>query len=258
MFEFTQSGTQSLPIWSAVLCGLAALALGGGLGFFVSHYLRKHHQVQTEEEAEQRALRRLAEEERSQHLAFLEEKDFWYRLRAEQEKEIETQIDTHNAKEKDLAGRIRELSSNRDDVRKEAGRLKVLERRLGSREQMLQASEEELAASRAGHRERLEMVANLSAEEAKEQLFEHLSDEVKARSAATIRAERIKTREESDREAPEDNRPGHSALRRRRGRAVLDLHSHSPERRSEEPHHRQGRSQRARLRNCDWRQGCRR
>ena len=201
MFEFTQSGTQSLPIWSAVLCGLAALALGGGLGFFVSHYLRKHHQVQTEEEAEQRALRRLAEEERSQHLAFLEEKDFWYRLRAEQEKEIETQIDTHNAKEKDLAGRIRELSSNRDDVRKEAGRLKVLERRLGSREQMLQASEEELAASRAGHRERLEMVANLSAEEAKEQLFEHLSDEVKARSAATIRAERIKTREESDREA---------------------------------------------------------
>lgn len=201
MLEFTQSGTQSLPIWSALLCALAALALGGALGFTISHYLRKFQRVRIEEQAEESALRRLAEEERSQHLAFLEEKDSWYELKADQEKEIETQVDDFNEKEKDLAGSLRELRNRRDEVRKEANQLRIQERRLGTREQMLRTSEEELVASRAGYRERLEVVANLSEEEAKEQLFEHLSGEVKARTAAMIRAERTKAREEADREA---------------------------------------------------------
>ncbi len=201
MFEFTLSGTQSIPVWPAVLYGLGSLILGAGVGFLVSHLLKRSTVARVEEEADERALKRLAEEERTQRLAFLEEKDTWYKLKKEQEDGLERQIDELNSREKELAGRDREVRNRRDELRKELSRLKNQERRLSTRERTLSSSEEELASSREIYRERLELVASLTAEEAKEQMLESLSGEVKARTAAIIRAERIRAKEEADREA---------------------------------------------------------
>ena len=100
-----------------------------------------------------------------------------------------------------MAVRIREMHSRSDEVRKEAGRLKTQERRLRLKEQALESSGQKLDSASTYYRERLEAVADLSAEEAKEQLFEHLAGEIKARTAAMIRAGCTKAREEADREA---------------------------------------------------------
>jgi len=184
-----------------ILSGIGVLLLGGGLGFLISHQLKKSALGQMEKEVEERVRRHLAEEERSQRLGLLEEKDNWYKLKAQQEKEIEEQLGALNKREKNLTRRDRELNSQREELRKEWGRFKNQERRLGGRERATQEKEKELTRSLEMYRERLEMVGNLTAEEARKQMMEHLANEVQARSAAMIRAERVRAREESDREA---------------------------------------------------------
>ncbi len=192
---------QGAELWLAVLCGLGLLLVGVGLGYFISHYLKKVTQHRLEEEAEARAVRRLAEEERAQRIAFLEEKDGWYRVKADQERKIEEAIESRDLREKELSSRGRELENQRSDLRKEWSRYKNQEHRLGSRERAIRDTEVEMEAVKREFLEKLELAANLTGDEAKEQLLEHLQGEVRARAAATIRAERTRAREEADREA---------------------------------------------------------
>lgn len=201
MFETIMSVLNRTDVWLALLGGLIALAAGTSIGLFISHYLKRANQARLEKEAEERAVRRLAEDERTQRLAFLEEKDEWYRLKADQERDLEEQLLALNRREKELAGRDRELGNQRAETRKEWTRLKNQEKRLGARENSLRDAELEVHQARDSYREKLELTATLTAEEAREQLFAHLSGQVKARSAAMIRAERTRAREEADREA---------------------------------------------------------
>ncbi len=188
-------------LWLAVLCGLGLLLVGVGIGYFINLYLRRPDQSRLEEEAEARAVRRLAEQERAQRLAFLEEKDGWYKLKADQENQLETALEEQGRREKDLATREREIDTRRQEVRKEWSRFKNQERRLNSRERSLRSTEVEIETMQREFREKLELAANLTEDEAKEQLLEHLSGKVRARAAAMIRAERTRAREEADREA---------------------------------------------------------
>jgi ribonuclease Y len=192
---------QGADLWLAVACGFGLLLVGVGLGNFISHYLKKVNQQRLEEEAEARAVRRLAEDERAQRIAFLEEKDGWYRVKADQERKIEETIESQSRREKESGSRERELENQRSDLRKEWTRFKNQDRRLGSRERAIRDTEVEMEAVKREFREKLELAANLTGDEAKEQLLEHLQSEVRARAAATIRAERIRAREEADREA---------------------------------------------------------
>lgn len=187
--------------WALGLGGLALLALGGGMGWFVSHQARKSNIEQIESEAEERVGRRLSEEDRAKRLELLEEKDQWYKLKAEEEHEIETKQAAVNQREKALAGKQRELAIQREELRKEWQQYRSEEKRLASREKAIHENEERLEKTLDSYRERLELVANLTAEEAKEQLLENLSDAVRARSAALIRAERVQAKEESERVA---------------------------------------------------------
>ena len=201
MLDFTFTLIQGVEVWLAGLYGLALLLVGAGIGFSVSYYLKKSHQALLEEDAEERAARRLAEEERAQRVAFLEEKDHWYQLKVEQEKEIEGELGKVSTREKEAATRHRELSGQQEEVRKDQVRLKNQESRLAARERASNEAETALAAAKEQYREKLELAASLTAEEAKEHLFELLASEAKARYAAIIRMERTRAQEEADREA---------------------------------------------------------
>lgn len=197
----TKSILAGADLWVAVSSGLGLLLIGVGLGYFISQYLKKSNQQRLEHEAEDRARRRLEEEERAERLAFLEEKDVWYQTRTTQERDVEGRLEAQVQKDKDLGLRERDLENQRSEVQKEWGRLKNGERRLSSRERAIRDTELELEKVKAEFREKLELVANLTEEEAKEQLLEHLSGDVRGRAAAMIRAERTRAREEADREA---------------------------------------------------------
>ncbi|MCC7263692.1 MAG: ribonuclease Y [Candidatus Latescibacteria bacterium] len=184
-----------------ILYYLGMLVLGGALGYFLSQQMKKNTLAQLEEEAVQTAQRRLAEEERAQRLQLLEEKDQWYKQRTEQEKALENQSQEVGQRDKQLATRSRELNNQREELQKEWTRLRTHEKRLALQEGTNKEMEAEVQRTLENYRQKLEMTANLTSEEAREQLLEHLAGEVRARSAAIIRAEQARVREESEREA---------------------------------------------------------
>ena len=130
-----------------VLAGLGVLILGCGISFFVSHQLRKSALTQAENEAEGRVRQQLAEEERAQRLGLLEEKDEWYKIKAQQEAELEEQLAELNRRDKGLVQRDRELYGDKEELNKEWTRWKNLERRIGQREQGFKSIEREKSAS---------------------------------------------------------------------------------------------------------------
>ena len=188
-------------LWVVVSSALGLVVLGLLLGLFVRGLIRRHHESELEREAEERILRRLAEEERGERLSFLEEKDKWYKAKADQEKRLEKDGQALNQREKSLKEMDRELNSGQEELRKEWSRLKGQEQQLASRDRATSETEEKLQKSRSSYEEKLEVVANMTSDEAREQLLEHVADDIRARSAAMIRAERTRAKEESEREA---------------------------------------------------------
>lgn len=184
-----------------IVGGLAMLVAGTALGLLVSHRLRRAALSRLHAEAEEQVARRLAEEERCQRLALLEEKDNWYKQKGQQERELEEQFLDLTRRDKAVTGRERELGTQREELRKEWTRFKNQERRQRNREKGVTDKEEELGRAIAGYCQRLELVSNMTAEEARQQLLEHLYAEVQGRMAAMIRAERTRAREEAEREA---------------------------------------------------------
>ena len=189
------------PDMIQALAGLGLLALGGGLGFLLSYQLKKGVLPQVEREAEDRVRQQLAEEERAVRLSLLEKRDNWYKTKARQEAELEDQLADLNRRDKSLAQLVRDLSSQKEEQSRAWNRLKNQERRIGQRERTLKEEEEELGQMRAEYQQRLELASGLPADEAREQMMEHLASEVRGRAAAMIRSERSKAKEESDREA---------------------------------------------------------
>ncbi len=187
-------------LWIVIPSALGLMLLGTGLGVLIKGLLQRHNQAR-EEEAGENGLKRLAEDEPKQRLVFLEEKDNWYKFKVQEEKGLEKQARDLSQREKGVAHKDREVNNEREELRKEWRRFKNQEKRLRGRDKANQQAAEELNHTLETYRKRLEMVANMTADEAKEQLLEHLAGEVRARSAAMIRVERTRAKEESEREA---------------------------------------------------------
>ena len=201
MVDIAQSFIPIMDVWLAVPFGAGLLFVGMGIGFSVMHHLKRGSQARIEKEIEDRLSRKLAEENRSQQIDFLEEKDNWYQVRSEQEKGLEELHLQLNEQECEIAVKDREVTAQRENLNKERARLKAEERKTINREAEIRKSRAELDEVRDQYTQRLELVANMTTEEATEKLSEQLSDELKGRSAAMIRAARARAREESEKEA---------------------------------------------------------
>ena len=189
------------PDMIQALVGLGLLALGGGLGFLLSYQLRRGVLPQVEREAEDRVRQQLAGEERTVRLSLLEERDDWYKTKARQEAKLEDQLADLNRRDKSLTQLVRDLNSQKEEQGRAWSRLKNQERRIVQRERTLKEEEEELGQMSTEYQQRLELASGLPADEAREQMMEHLASEIRGRAAAMIRSERTKAKEESDREA---------------------------------------------------------
>ena len=201
MVDIAQSFIPIMDVWLAVPFGAGLLFVGMGIGFSVVNYLKRGSQARIEKEIEDRLSRKLAEENRSQQIDFLEEKENWYQVRSEQENGLEEHLLQLNEQEREIAVKDREVIAQRENLNKERARLKAEERKTINREAEIRKSRTELDEVRDQYRQRLELVANMTTEEATEKLSEQLSDELKGRSAAMIRAARARAREESEKEA---------------------------------------------------------
>ncbi|NKB72538.1 MAG: ribonuclease Y [Candidatus Latescibacteria bacterium] len=183
------------------LFGLGLLAAGLGVGWFANNKITQDKWEQRRQSVDQQVKLQLEEEDRALRLEFLQERDDWYKAKTEQEEELEAQRAKINERDKKLAGKHHEVQNDQEELRKELQRFKQQDKRLQNREKGIRSAQEELTRTIANYQEKLEMAAGLSNEEAKDLLLDQLRGEVKAHSAALIRSERARAREEADREA---------------------------------------------------------
>ncbi len=186
---------------NALLAALGILLVGSGIGYLLSSSARRSAIARAEGEAQDHLNRMMAEEEREKRLKVLEEKEEWYEVKAQQEKEMEEKLAGVGQKEKEIAESRSALQVKREALNKEVKRFKQLENRIQHRESAVKVKEREVAQKIGEYQERLEVVGGLDVDQAREQMMEHLAGEVRARSAALVRAERARAKEESEREA---------------------------------------------------------
>lgn len=180
---------------------LGLLVLGAGIGFFLSGSARRSAVAKAEQAAKDQLEKMLSGEERQRRMELLEEKDGWYAAKAEQEKELDVQRAKVKKEEKNLQDERGSLQTQRDSLEKDQQRFRQQESRVVQREKAAKSREDELAQKIGEYQERLEVIGGLSVDEAREHMMEHLAGEVRARSAALVRAERARAKEESEREA---------------------------------------------------------
>ena len=186
---------------NALLAALGVLLVGAGLGYLLSGFARRSAVARAEREAQRHIDRMMAEEERGRRLKVLEEKDEWYEAKARQERELEERLAGISHKEKEIAESRSTLQAKHEDHNIKVKRFKKQEYRIQQRENAAKVRESELTQKIDEYQERLEVVGGLGVDEAREQMMEHLAGQVRARSAAIVRAERARAKEESEREA---------------------------------------------------------
>ena len=186
---------------NALLAALGVLLVGASFGYLLSGFTRRSAVERAEREAKEHIDRMMAEEERGRRLKVLEEKDQWYEAKAQQEMELEEMLAGIGHKEKEIAESRSALQAKREDLNIEVKRFKQQENRVQQRENAAKVKESELTQKINEYQERLEVVGGMGVDEAREQMMEHLAGEVRARSAALVRAERARAKEESEREA---------------------------------------------------------
>ena len=144
MVDIAQSFIPIMDVWLAVPFGAGLLFVGMGIGFSVMNHLKRGSQARIEKEIEDLLSRQLAEENRSQQIDFLEEKDNWYQVRSEQEQGLEELHLQLNEQEREIAVKDREVTAQRENLNKERARLKAEERKTINREAEIRKSRAEL------------------------------------------------------------------------------------------------------------------
>lgn len=178
----------------AIIIGVAALLAGCVGGYFTRKYTAEAKISSAEEEA--RRIIRDAEKvsEGKKREALVEAKDEIFAMRNEAEREIKNRRSELQRFERRLLQREEQIDNRSENLEKR-------ERALSSRESEIQAMREEVERLLAEQKLRLEKVAGLSKEEAKQLLLSQVEEETKREAAQIIKKMELRVREEAERKA---------------------------------------------------------
>ncbi|HEY5541371.1 MAG TPA: ribonuclease Y [Coriobacteriia bacterium] len=177
-----------------ILGALVALIIGIALGYAVNRYLMKDRTARAADEAERLVRDAEKQAETLRKEALLEGKDEILRLRQEAEadnKERRKEIQT-------LESRMSEREASID---RRAESLDKREHQLSSQQGQLDKTQKELEDLIAEERDRLEHVAGMTADQAREELLNRVREDVSRDAAAIIRESETRAREEADKRA---------------------------------------------------------
>lgn len=142
--------------------------------------------------------------------ASIEAKDEAFRIRQSAEaeklerlKEARAAEDRLNQREKSLDHRSDSLDAREHQISSLQGQVEKRDRELQENEHVLRKRHEQLDSEYAEVNHRLEQVAGLSSEEAKNELLDNLKDEVTHESAAIIRESEARVKAEADKKSRE-------------------------------------------------------
>jgi ribonucrease Y len=177
-----------------IIAAIVALGAGVALGFI----LRRTFGESQLEHARESAGRILSEAEKSAETlkkeALIEAKDEAYRIKAEADTEMKE-------RRKELTVLENRLMQREESMERRAESIDKREHQLSSQQGQVQKREKDLEDAIAEERARLEQLAGMTADEAKQVLLKRVEDDVKHDAAAMIREVESRAREEADKKA---------------------------------------------------------
>jgi ribonucrease Y len=177
-----------------VLVGIAGLVIGVGIGFLVRKAVATSQVHSAEARAQRVVLDAQVEAKTVMKQSLVDGNEQIAALRREAEEDIRARREEIQRQERRVADKEESLE----------GKLSELERRSGEmddRDRTLQHVREELERQAEGHKQRLQAVAGMTAQEAREALMGQIVDEAKRHSMAKVRELEQLAREEGEQRA---------------------------------------------------------
>ncbi|OFW55948.1 MAG: ribonuclease Y [Candidatus Solincola sediminis] len=178
----------------AIIVGIAALAGGLIIGFLVRKFMAEAKISSAEEEAKRIVQNADQASEAKKHEALLEAKDEIFTMRNEAEKDIKNRRNELQRFERRLLQREEQIDNRSENFEKR-------ERQLGSKESEIQALRGDVEKILNQEKERLERIAGLSREDAKQLLLVQVEEETKREAAQVIKKIESRLRDESEKRA---------------------------------------------------------
>jgi ribonuclease Y len=189
-----------------ILIVIASLVVGILL-FLLGWYARKRASesklMSTEKLAEKMIAEAKKEAETHRREAILEAKDQWYKAKENFERETQARKAELGKMEKRFSEREANLNRKVDILDKKEAEIKRREREVVGRDRSLSERERELASKLEEENRRLERIAGMTSEEAKQLLITNLENEARHEAAHMIRRIREEAERKADREAKE-------------------------------------------------------
>lgn len=179
---------------AAVIMTFVALIAGVALGYAVNRWILKDRTTRAAEEADRTVKDAERQAETLKKEALLEAKDEILRLK----QEAETENKERRREIQVLESRLSEREASTD---RRAESLDKKEHQLASQAGQVAKAEKDLEALIVEEREKLEFVANMSNEQAREELLNRVKSEVSREAASYIRESETRAREEADKRA---------------------------------------------------------
>jgi len=183
-----------MPVVIDIVIAIIAIGVGILLGF----YLRKNFGEKQLENARNSAGRIVADAEKQAETlrkeAVLEAKDEVFQLRADAEAEAKE-------RRKEVTALETRLMQREESIERRAEALDKREHQLSSQAGQVEARAKDLEDAIAEEKARLETLAGMTADEAKQVLLKRIEDDVKHDAAQLIREVETRAREEADKKA---------------------------------------------------------
>ena len=179
-----------------ILTALAALIVGLGVGFVVSNHNAQGKAQLAKAQAEERLANSSTEAENLKREALIEADSEALRIKKEAEAENKERMREVRSAENRLQQRESSLDKRVEALDTREHQLSTLNGQLERRSRDLSVAEQEASA-------RLEHIAGLSSDEAKQELLDSLRDDVIHESAAIIRDAETRTKAECDKRSRE-------------------------------------------------------
>lgn len=177
--------------------------MGAGVSEFVRRHMASAKRAEMEEQGKQVLQQAQREAENVLKEARLEAKDLVFQAKSELEKEQKGRLAELSVAEKRLIQREEGLDRKVAAVEKREGELQKRDQELARREEGLLAKEAACAKIEREHREALERVAGMTADEAKKQLIAAMETQARLDAAGIAKRTIEEARENAEREARE-------------------------------------------------------
>ena len=170
-----------------MLTAIGSLAVGFLLGRFVLQKLNTKATLELEERGKQIIKEAELTAENIKKDKILEAKDKYFKLKAEFEEEANRKKNQIIANENKLKQRESKLNQQQAEISRREAELDSLKENVEAQLEIVRKRKEELESKVEEKVKALEKIANLSADEAREQLIETLKDEAESKASALIK-----------------------------------------------------------------------